>query len=164
MDSAATAALPLPVFSPSSLVDMPELMEKGWGQSCRKVRPSMRFFFSDDDGNGDGENLSSHGQQHHFLDACFLCKRHISGDKDIFMYRGNAPFCSKECRNEQMEMDEALETVARRQSLQSSFPLSSPAHKNCAVNHSSTSSSSSRVDVSRRPTILNMRGGSPLVA
>ena len=25
--------------------------------------------------------------RHHFLDACFRCRRHLGGNKDIFMYR-----------------------------------------------------------------------------
>ncbi|CAA2955679.1 uncharacterized protein LOC111385692 [Olea europaea var. sylvestris] len=45
----------------------------------------------------------------HFLDACFLCKQPLSSNKDIFMYRGNIPFCSIECRQEQIDLDEAKE-------------------------------------------------------
>ncbi|KAL3613650.1 hypothetical protein CASFOL_041724 [Castilleja foliolosa] len=45
----------------------------------------------------------------HFLDSCFLCNRSLSQNHDIFMYRGNTPFCSQECRQEQIEMDEADE-------------------------------------------------------
>ncbi|KAK6119331.1 hypothetical protein DH2020_046930 [Rehmannia glutinosa] len=47
--------------------------------------------------------------QPHFLDTCFLCHRTLSHNNDIFMYRGNTPFCSQECRQEQIEMDEASE-------------------------------------------------------
>ncbi|WOL05605.1 hypothetical protein Cni_G14334 [Canna indica] len=43
----------------------------------------------------------------HFLDSCFLCKRPLAGNRDIFMYRGDTPFCSVECRQEQIETDEA---------------------------------------------------------
>ncbi|XAR54864.1 hypothetical protein NMG60_11030183 [Bertholletia excelsa] len=45
----------------------------------------------------------------HFLDACFLCKKPLGDNKDIFMYRGDTPFCSEECRQEQIEIDEAKE-------------------------------------------------------
>ncbi|XP_073119589.1 uncharacterized protein [Henckelia pumila] len=45
----------------------------------------------------------------HFLDSCFLCHKHLSQNSDIFMYRGNTPFCSQECRQEQIEMDESTE-------------------------------------------------------
>ncbi|KAL8495731.1 hypothetical protein ACS0TY_019740 [Phlomoides rotata] len=47
--------------------------------------------------------------QPHFLDSCSLCGRSLSNNSDIFMYRGNTPFCSQECRQEQIEMDEASE-------------------------------------------------------
>ncbi|CAK9133468.1 unnamed protein product [Ilex paraguariensis] len=47
--------------------------------------------------------------QPHFLEACFLCQRPLGQNSDIFMYRGNAPFCSQECRQEQIEIDEAQE-------------------------------------------------------
>lgn len=45
----------------------------------------------------------------HFLEACFLCKKPLGGNRDIFMYRGDTPFCSEECRQEQIEIDEAKE-------------------------------------------------------
>lgn len=48
-------------------------------------------------------------QQPHFLESCFLCKKPLGNNRDIFMYRGDAPFCSEECRQEQIEMDEAEE-------------------------------------------------------
>ncbi|XXG59179.1 hypothetical protein AAC387_Pa04g1305 [Persea americana] len=47
--------------------------------------------------------------QPHFLEACFLCKKTLGGNRDIFMYRGDTPFCSEECRQEQIEVDEAKE-------------------------------------------------------
>ncbi|KAK1374909.1 FLZ-type domain-containing protein [Heracleum sosnowskyi] len=47
--------------------------------------------------------------QPHFLDSCFLCKKPLGDNKDIFMYRGDTPFCSEECRQEQIETDEAKE-------------------------------------------------------
>ncbi|KAK4728384.1 hypothetical protein R3W88_021372 [Solanum pinnatisectum] len=43
---------------------------------------------------------------HYFLDACFLCKKRIGDNSDIFMYRGDTPFCSEECRQQQIEKDE----------------------------------------------------------
>uniref|UniRef100_A0A7C9DRX2 FLZ-type domain-containing protein n=1 Tax=Opuntia streptacantha TaxID=393608 RepID=A0A7C9DRX2_OPUST len=50
-----------------------------------------------------------HHQQPHFLESCYLCKKPLGPNNDIFMYRGNTPFCSEECREEQIEMDEAKE-------------------------------------------------------
>ena len=39
------------------------------------------------------------------LDACALCAKPLARDSDVFMYRGDTPFCSKECRHEQMQLD-----------------------------------------------------------
>ena len=38
------------------------------------------------------------------LDACALCAKPLGRDCDIFMYRGDTPFCSEECRHEQMQL------------------------------------------------------------
>ncbi|KAH0448641.1 hypothetical protein IEQ34_022441 [Dendrobium chrysotoxum] len=59
----------------------------------------VRFFFDD----------LSDDESNHFLDFCFLCKKQLGGNRDIYMYRGDTPFCSVECRQEQIEMDEARE-------------------------------------------------------
>ncbi|GKC87050.1 putative zf-FLZ domain-containing protein [Tanacetum coccineum] len=47
--------------------------------------------------------------QPHFLDNCFLCKKMLGRNRDIFMYRGDTPFCSEECRAEQIDIDETKE-------------------------------------------------------
>ncbi|RCV35128.1 hypothetical protein SEVIR_7G226600v4 [Setaria viridis] len=39
------------------------------------------------------------------LDACALCAKPLGRDSDIFMYRGDTPFCSEDCRHEQMQVD-----------------------------------------------------------
>lgn len=44
-----------------------------------------------------------------FLQTCFLCKRCLGPDTDIYMYRGDAAFCSVECRHEQIVIDEHTE-------------------------------------------------------
>ncbi|MED6112302.1 hypothetical protein PIB30_060459 [Stylosanthes scabra] len=56
--------------------------------------------------------------QPHFLQACFLCKKPLSDNRDIFMYRGDTPFCSEECREEQIEIDEEKE---KKKSISSSM-------------------------------------------
>ncbi|XP_076885798.1 FCS-Like Zinc finger 2-like [Bidens hawaiensis] len=48
-------------------------------------------------------------QPPHFLDACFLCKKTLGHNRDIFMYRGDTPFCSEDCRSEQIYIDETKE-------------------------------------------------------
>nr|XP_043621910.1 FCS-Like Zinc finger 2-like [Erigeron canadensis] len=53
--------------------------------------------------------LEKQPQPSYFLDACFLCKKTLACNKDIFMYRGDTAFCSEECRTEQIDKDEAKE-------------------------------------------------------
>ncbi|VAI32574.1 FCS-Like Zinc finger 17-like [Triticum dicoccoides] len=47
-----------------------------------------------------------------FSGACFLCRRELSPDKDVYMYRGDQGFCSEECRGQQILSDEAREHEA----------------------------------------------------
>ncbi|CAN6276730.1 unnamed protein product [Urochloa humidicola] len=59
------------------------------------------------------------------LDACALCARPLGRDSDIFMYRGDTPFCSEECRHEQMQLDairarKAARSAGQRQQLYTS--------------------------------------------
>ncbi|KAL5724218.1 hypothetical protein ACHQM5_007504 [Ranunculus cassubicifolius] len=55
------------------------------------------------------ESRCKEPQLPHFLEACYLCKKPLSDNRDIFMYRGDTPFCSEDCREEQIEIDEANE-------------------------------------------------------
>ncbi|KAJ4901433.1 hypothetical protein Rs2_15384 [Raphanus sativus] len=59
--------------------------------------------------SGRFHDLRFDNQQPHFLDSCFLCKKPLGDNRDIYMYRGDTPFCSEECRQEQIERDEAKE-------------------------------------------------------
>ncbi|XP_057807517.1 FCS-Like Zinc finger 3-like [Salvia miltiorrhiza] len=76
-----------------------------------------------------------HDYQPHFLDSCSLCRRPLSQNSDIFMYRGNTPFCSQECRQEQIEMDEAMEKKWKM----SSSSSSSSSKRSSAVRQTSDS-------------------------
>ncbi|KAF0903671.1 hypothetical protein E2562_029048 [Oryza meyeriana var. granulata] len=98
------------------------------------------------------------GRRLHFLESCFLCKRSIAGDRDIFMYRGDAAFCSDDCRQEQMDMDETLEAVARRHRLLCK-PSTSPASAEA------TAAAPVRPPMMhRRPTIANLAARTPVAA
>ncbi|KAH7655331.1 Zf-FLZ domain-containing protein [Dioscorea alata] len=44
-----------------------------------------------------------------FLKACFFCKKELSPQKDVYMYKGDQGFCSIECRYKQMVVDEKIE-------------------------------------------------------
>jgi hypothetical protein len=48
------------------------------------------------------------------MDACALCAKPLVHENDIFMYRGDTPFCSDECRHKQMRLDTACERNAAR--------------------------------------------------
>ncbi|CAN8318493.1 unnamed protein product [Cochlearia groenlandica] len=48
-------------------------------------------------------------EEQHFLESCSLCRKSLGRNTDIFMYRGDKAFCSKECREEQIVSDEAKE-------------------------------------------------------
>uniref|UniRef100_A0ACD5UTV7 Uncharacterized protein n=1 Tax=Avena sativa TaxID=4498 RepID=A0ACD5UTV7_AVESA len=74
------------------------------------------FFF-------DAEPLGEHGMP--AQDACALCTKQLARDSDVFMYRGDTPFCSEDCRHEQMQLDavyarQAAKAAARRQKQYSS--------------------------------------------
>ncbi|KAG2669101.1 hypothetical protein I3843_14G019000 [Carya illinoinensis] len=71
-----------------------------------------------------GEN---HDEPGHFLESCFLCRKPLGLNCDIFMYRGNTPFCSKECRREQIEFDDAKEKKSWKMSPPTSSSSSSSA-------------------------------------
>ncbi|KMZ63090.1 hypothetical protein ZOSMA_42G01300 [Zostera marina] len=60
------------------------------------------------------------GIRGYFLDACTLCKKSLVAHRDIFMYRGDTPFCSEECRQDQIEMDEAKEKMLRNVAVKAS--------------------------------------------
>ncbi|GJM98730.1 hypothetical protein PR202_ga15762 [Eleusine coracana subsp. coracana] len=47
-----------------------------------------------------------------FLRTCTRCRRELSPDKDVYMYRGDEGFCSEECRRQQILRDEARERDA----------------------------------------------------
>ncbi|GMI95988.1 hypothetical protein like AT3G22550 [Hibiscus trionum] len=47
---------------------------------------------------------SSKGEN--FLSFCHTCKKNLSPGKDIYIYRGEKAFCSKECRYQEMVLEE----------------------------------------------------------
>ncbi|CAL5206997.1 unnamed protein product [Lathyrus oleraceus] len=49
---------------------------------------------------------SPHSFSLDFLSFCYTCKIHLQHTKDIFIYRGEKAFCSQECRNQEMMLDE----------------------------------------------------------
>jgi endogenous inhibitor of DNA gyrase (YacG/DUF329 family) len=55
------------------------------------------------------------------LRACALCAKPLARNSDIFIYMGDTPFCSDDCRDEQINHDAALarqQASARRKQQQ----------------------------------------------
>ncbi|AQL01014.1 Protein MARD1 [Zea mays] len=44
-----------------------------------------------------------------FLKACGICNRRLGPGRDTFIYMGEVAFCSQECRQQQMNLDELME-------------------------------------------------------
>ncbi|XP_068635351.1 FCS-Like Zinc finger 8 [Aristolochia californica] len=44
-----------------------------------------------------------------FLSCCYACKKNLGDGKDIYMYRGEKAFCSRECRYQEMLFEEDME-------------------------------------------------------
>ncbi|KAJ7972773.1 protein MARD1-like [Quillaja saponaria] len=42
-----------------------------------------------------------------FLNFCYTCKKNLEQTKDIFIYRGEKAFCSRQCRYQEMLLDDA---------------------------------------------------------
>ncbi|CAI9100768.1 OLC1v1037935C1 [Oldenlandia corymbosa var. corymbosa] len=62
-----------------------------------------------------------------FLKTCHLCHKKLQG-KDIYMYRGEKAFCSSECRDSQILMDEHKEKC--RSEASRSIEVSHSSYKN----------------------------------
>ncbi|XP_010444470.1 PREDICTED: uncharacterized protein LOC104727149 [Camelina sativa] len=69
------------------------------------------------DASQPSDHLSIHPHHHNqtvvmatyyddFLKTCSLCNRSLCHHRDIYMYRGNNAFCSLECREKQIKLDE----------------------------------------------------------
>ncbi|KAL1559189.1 FCS-Like Zinc finger 17-like [Salvia divinorum] len=56
-----------------------------------------------------------------YLKLCHLCIKPLNFDKEIFMYKGDLGFCSVECRERQIYMDETKEMEANTQRILSTF-------------------------------------------
>ncbi|KAK6128076.1 hypothetical protein DH2020_038181 [Rehmannia glutinosa] len=56
-----------------------------------------------------------------YLKSCHLCHKQLSLDKEIYMYRGDLGFCSVECRDRQIYLDESKEIEISSQRILASF-------------------------------------------
>lgn len=125
----------------------------------RYVKVASRFFRVKPAGGGGGAVV-----RFRYLESCFLCKKNISCNRDIFMYKGDAAFCSDDCRQEQMYMDEALDAVARRHRLLLHYKPSLPAADELAGTTQHQAAASRPPMMHRRPTIANLAARTPVAA
>ncbi|KAM3212722.1 hypothetical protein ACQJBY_065648 [Aegilops geniculata] len=142
-EEVASTAAPAALSSASSLMAAAAVK----GDEERYVKVVSRFFRVKP---GAGGALAGAARRHHFLDSCFLCKRSISRDRDIFMYKGDAAFCGEECRQDQMAMDEALHAAARRHRKQAAAEQAAGTARREAAGATTASM------MHRRPTIANL--------
>ncbi|CAO2818895.1 unnamed protein product [Amaranthus hypochondriacus] len=49
-----------------------------------------------------------------FFEKCYFCSKRIERNRDIFMYSNLQAFCSAECRNEQIHMENRMDHFKRR--------------------------------------------------
>ncbi|KAI3974720.1 hypothetical protein MKX01_002250 [Papaver californicum] len=52
--------------------------------------------------------ISSSSQESNFLKACGLCRKRLSPQKNIYMYKGDQSFCSDDCRCRKILIEELL--------------------------------------------------------
>ncbi|XP_031114112.1 FCS-Like Zinc finger 6-like [Ipomoea triloba] len=60
-----------------------------------------------------------------FLEECFFCRRSIARECNIFMYRSCA-FCSEECRDRQISIDDRKEKMQDQEKPNQTAPLARP--------------------------------------
>ncbi|KAB2613140.1 hypothetical protein D8674_035456 [Pyrus ussuriensis x Pyrus communis] len=56
-----------------------------------------------------------------FLKTCHLCNKGLSLDEEVYMYRGDLGFCSIECRNRQIVIDDRRELEASTKQMLKSY-------------------------------------------
>ncbi|MBA0877357.1 hypothetical protein Goshw_022344 [Gossypium schwendimanii] len=70
------------------------------------VKPAFKISLP---GSRNHHLLRSPADDSFFLKSCHLCRKNLSLDKEVYMYRGDQGFCSIKCREKQILMDETRE-------------------------------------------------------
>ncbi|KAL9267998.1 FCS-Like Zinc finger 18-like protein [Drosera capensis] len=98
------------------------------GESNILIKPAVRFSSTGLQaarrGDGFDEEFGS------FLRCCSLCRNTLKPEKDVYMYRGDQGFCSIQCRDRQIAMDEAEE---KRASTTKKIVTSAPYRPECVA-------------------------------
>ncbi|KAK9018050.1 hypothetical protein V6N11_001038 [Hibiscus sabdariffa] len=83
--------------------------------------------------------------------TCFLCKKPLGGNEEIFVYRRD--FCSKECRQEQLDIDESKDNS---KSLPSSIKASSIGDVNSSIRIERYASNMLPKEILERPSLQKL--------
>ncbi|PHT45845.1 hypothetical protein CQW23_15003 [Capsicum baccatum] len=97
------------IYTKDVLLVCPSLILQG---SNSRSNPFSR---KEDDTDQYSENsLDQHSNC--FLKSCFFCHKAISQHKEVYIYRGELGFCSADCRNKQIYLDELkkVETYTKK--------------------------------------------------
>ncbi|XP_022724523.1 uncharacterized protein LOC111281152 [Durio zibethinus] len=73
------------------------------------VKPDLKISFPTSRKHYHGHSGRLPASQSCFLKSCHLCHKNLSLDKEVYMYRGDQGFCSIECRDRQIVLDEMRE-------------------------------------------------------
>ncbi|XWS18771.1 hypothetical protein CRYUN_Cryun32bG0073300 [Craigia yunnanensis] len=105
----------------SSVVGLRILTHISQGKSNVVVKPALKISLPTSRKSYHGHSSRSPVDQSCFLKSCHLCHKNLSLDKEVYMYRGDQGFCSIECRDGQIMLDEIRELeLSTKQMLASS--------------------------------------------
>ncbi|XP_006303363.2 uncharacterized protein LOC17898135 [Capsella rubella] len=82
-----------------------------------------------------------------FLKTCHLCMKQLPLDKDVYMYRGDLGFCSRECRESQILIDD-------RKDLEASTKMMLASYRRCNSGAGKNESGNLFDDLRRRPQLF----------
>ncbi|KAE8674184.1 putative Senescence-associated protein 21 [Hibiscus syriacus] len=103
-------ANPSKISSPV-VVGLRILTDTSLGKSNVLVKPAFKISLPDSrnrHGCSRG-SWSPPADESFFLKSCQLCRKKLSLDKEVYMYRGDQGFCSIDCRERQIVLDEMRE-------------------------------------------------------
>ncbi|GMI93651.1 hypothetical protein HRI_003034400 [Hibiscus trionum] len=104
-------ANPSKISSSVVVVGLRILTHTSLGKSNVLVQPAFKISLPDSrnrHGSSCGSR-SSPADESCFLKSCQLCRKKLSLDKEVYMYRGDQGFCSIDCRERQIVLDEMEE-------------------------------------------------------
>ncbi|XWS12216.1 hypothetical protein CRYUN_Cryun37aG0070800 [Craigia yunnanensis] len=107
--------------SSSVVVGLRILTQISKGKSNVVVKPALKISLPTSRKHYHSHSGQSPADQSCFLKSCHLCHNILSLDKEVYMYRGDQGFCSIECRDRQIMLDETRELeLSTKQMLASS--------------------------------------------